>query len=353
MLAQIAALMVAAAPAQGAAPGANSAEVVAPWPGGGVHSGVDGHVALQCLIDTHGLAETCKVASESPAGRNLGRAALGLRTTLKLQPASGADGQPMNSVMAINVRFKAATHEFDSQELARQLSTPGAKGYGTLNVPANDSPTPTSDEARIDYPIWAKAASFADLAAAYPAKGGGAEGYVAAHCRLERDGDKAGGLRDCTVLKELPGDQGFGKAALSLAGKFRVQPATIANLPRTAPIWVDVPIRMPPPGAADPRTITGPQWLAGLDPKTIQKMFPPEAAAKGVSAGRGVARCTVGADGGLTACAAEAAEPAGLGFSEAAVRLVSGMRMNLWSADGAPVEGGVVHIPISLNANGG
>jgi hypothetical protein len=29
------------------------------------------------------------------------------------------------------------------------------------------------------------------------------------------------------------------------------------------------------------------------------------------------------------------------------------MKMNLWSSDGAPVEGGVVHIPIRLNLKGG
>ncbi len=47
--------------------------------------------------------------------------------------------------------------------------------------------------------------------------------------------------------------------------------------------------------------------------------------------------------------APEAGDPDGLGFSEAAAKLASTMRMNLWSADGAPVEGGVVHIPIRLN----
>ena len=58
-------------------------------------------------------------------------------------------------------------------------------------------------------------------------------------------------------------------------------------------------------------------------------------------------------DGALTACAPEPAEPSGLGFSEAAVRLASTMaKMNLWSADGAPVQGGVVHIPIRLSQSG-
>jgi hypothetical protein len=327
-------------------------EIVVAWPGGGTHSGVDGHVALQCLVDIHGLAETCKVASEDPDGKNLGRAALGLRTTFKLKPAAGADGQPMNAMMTINIRYKAIAHEFDSQELARQLSTPGAKGFGQLNIPTNDSPTPATDDARIDYPVWAKAATFEDLAAAYPAKGGGVEGYAAAHCRIERDGGRAGLLRDCAITKEAPGDLGFGRAALGLAAKFQVAPAMLANLPRTAPIFVDLPIRLPPPGAADARAITAPLWVTGLDPKSVQKLFPPEAAAQGLKTGRGVARCTVGADGALSACAPEPGDPNGLGFSEAAVRLVSGMKMNLWSADGAPVEGGVIQIPIRLNLNG-
>jgi Gram-negative bacterial TonB protein C-terminal len=353
MFAQMIALLAAAAPAAQASPDATpaAAEVVVAWPSGGTHSGVDGHVTLQCLVDTHGLAETCRVASESPAGKDLGRAALGLRTTFKLKPASGPDGQPGNAMMAINVRFHAVAHEFDSQELARQLSTPGAKGYGTLNIPSNDSPIPATDDARIDYPVWAKAATFEELAAAYPAKGAGVEGYAAAHCRLERDGDKAGLLRDCRIVKEAPDDAGFGRAALGLTPRFRVEPATLANLPRSAPIFVDVAIRLPPPSAADARAITAPQWVTGLDPKTVQKLFPPEAAAQGLKTGRGIARCTVGADGQLNGCTPEPGEPSGLGFSEAAVRLVSGMKMNLWSADGAPVQGGVIQIPIRLNLN--
>ena len=327
-------------------------EIVLPWPGGG-SAVTEGHVTLQCLIDAHGLAEQCKVGAESPAGKNLGRAALRQRTLLKLTPSTGPDGKPASAMMAVNVRFKTGVHEFDAAEMARQFSTPSSKGFGTLNVPPNDSPVSSGDEARIEYPIWAQAASFDDLAAAYPAKGGGVEGYVAAHCRIERDGAKAGLLRECGVLKELPAGQGFGRAGLGLTDKFRVEPATLANLPRSEPIWVVIPIRLPPPGGAEARTVTSPQWIAGLDPKAIQRMFPAAAAAKGVSAGRGVARCTVAANGALSACAPDDAQPGGLGFSEAAVQLASTMRMNLWSADGAPVQGGQVRIPIQLSQNGG
>jgi hypothetical protein len=327
-------------------------EITLPWPGAG-SAVVEGHVTLQCLIDGHGLAENCKVAAESPAGKNLGRAALRQRTMLKLKPATGPDGQPGDAVMAVNVTFNPRVHEFDSTELARQLSTPSAKGFGTLNVPPNDSPASWGDEARIEYPIWSQAPTFEALAAAYPAKGGGVEGYAAAHCKIERDGAKAGTLRECGILKEFPADQGFGRAALSLTEKFRVEPATIASLPRGEPIWVAIPIRLPPPGAADARAVTAPQWIVGLDPKSIQRMFPAQAAAKGVSAGRGVARCTVAANGALSACAPDAAQPNGLGFSEAAVELAGTMRMNLWSADGAPVQGGQVRVPIQLSQNGG
>ena len=92
-----------------------------------------------------------------------------------------------------------------------------------------------------------------------------------------------------------------------------------------------------------------PIWLAGFDPAQAPRLFPPEAIAKGLTTGRGIARCTVGADGGLTGCTPDSADPPDLGFSEAAARLASPLKMNLWSADGAPVEGGVVRVPIRLN----
>jgi hypothetical protein len=205
----------------------------------------------------------------------------------------------------------------------------------------------------LDNPVWIAAATFDDLARAYPAKGDGVEGYAAAHCRVERSGARAGALRDCQIIKETPLDRGFGAAALGLAAKFRVAPTAAASAPNSTPVWVDVPIRMPPPAELADRTVMAPLWMAGLDPRATPHVFPPEAVASGLTTGRGVARCTVAADGTMTACAPETGEPDGLGFSEAAAKLATGMRMNLWSADAAPVEGGVVHIPIRLNLKGG
>lgn len=43
----------------------------------------------------------------------------------------------------------------------------------------------------------------------------------------------------------------------------------------------------------------------------MEKLFPAEAAAKGVTTGKGVARCVVGADGGLMDCVPLRGTPTG------------------------------------------
>ena len=193
-------------------------------------------------------------------------------------------------------------------------------------------------------PVWTEAATFDDLAAAYPVGAGGTEGYAAARCRVRRDG----GMEGCALIKEAPDDQGFGKAALHLAEtRFKVDPGLAAH--QHTPVLVDIPVRFPTRQELADRTVMAPSWLTGLDPAATPKLCPPEAVAQGLTTGRGVARCTVGPGGALTACVPEPGDPDGLGFSEAAAKLAGGMKMNLWSNDAAPVEGGVVHIPVRLN----
>jgi len=92
-------------------------------------------------------------------------------------------------------------------------------------------------------------------------------------------------------------------------------------------------------------------WLQGFDTQATPKLFPPEAVAKGLTSGRGVARCVVDAGGGLTACAPDGGDPEG--FSDVAAKLAGAMRMNLWSADARPVEGATVYVGVRLNLKGG
>jgi hypothetical protein len=94
--------------------------------------------------------------------------------------------------------------------------------------------------------------------------------------------------------------------------------------------------------------IDSPKWTYGFDAERAPKVFPPEAVAQGVSTGRGVVLCRVTVGGSLTNCQPQAAEPEGLGFSEAAALLASTMKMNPWSSDGAPVDGASVQIAIRL-----
>jgi hypothetical protein len=295
------------------------------WPIFAYQSHQSGHVTLRCDIDIHGLAERCAVTYEHPAGHGFGHAALEMRPTFHLPPTLGPDGQPVPAKKNVYLFF---AHKEDES--------------GASLLP---------DMRRVielDDPVWTGAASFDDLAAAYPAKGGGVDGYAVVRCAVAR----TGAMDACQVMKELPEGRDFGRAAYNLAkAKFRIS-REIASPFRRYPVIVDVAVRFQPPGRLD-RTVMAPVWLAGVDPKATLQIFPPEAVAAGRTTGVGVTRCGVNADGTLAGCAPEPGEPDGLGFSEAAAKLASGMKMNLWGSDAAPVVGGVVHIPIRLNLKGG
>jgi hypothetical protein len=326
---------------QGSSDDIDQAAVI--WPGAAYQIGIDGHVSLRCLIDVHGLAEACQVVYESPVGKGFGQAALLMRPTIRIAPAMGPDG-PISSTKIIALNFKAPDRQVDGAGLYEAQKS---NDYSRLTFGAGNA-LRSRRVTMLPAPVWIQAPGFDDLAQAYPAKGGGEEGYAVNHCAVRRDGL----LEGCSSVQEAPAGRGFGKAALSLAGKFRVTPQ-LAKSPRRDEIWVDVPIRFPSAKELAERTVMAPIWLIGFDPKAAPKVFPPEAVAQGVVTGRGVTRCTVADDGSMADCAPEAGEPDGMGFSEAAAKLASRMKMNLWSADAAPVQGGVVHIPIRLNLKGG
>jgi len=325
----------------------NSIDLVAVWPMGAYQARVNGKVVLSCWVDGYGLAESCRVESETPAHLGFGAAALQLRTTFKLRPAIGPNG-PIASQMSIAVNFRAPDPQF-GVGAASSAGIPSGQGSAD-NVASGiqvQNPLTMRPVTMLDRPIWVRAASFEDLARAYPAKAANVEGYAVAHCKIERSGD----LTNCQIIKETPDKQGFGAAALGLARQFQVAPEW-TKAPDRGELWVDLPIRFPPPGTAQ-RTVAAPIWLVGVDPNSVPEVFPPEAAAKGVTTGIGVAQCTVNFDGSLTGCSPQAGDPDGLGFSEAAVRLASVMKMNPWTADAAPVDGATVDVSVQLNLKAG
>ncbi len=302
-----------------------TAEILSVWPKTAFANRIDGRAVLICKVDARGLAEECKVDSETPEHSGFGAAALLLRPTFRLKPAMGGAG-PATTLMSIPIEFKASDQD------------------DNIGFRAHRGAPEMREVTMLDHPVWAQAASFTDLARAYPARGGGVEGFAVAHCHVERNG----ALSTCEARKETPADHGFGAAAVGLANRFRVQIDPSA-IPRGPPLWVDIPMRFPTPAAEIDRAVSSPTWLAGFDPGQAVKLFPPEAAAKGLTTGRGVAECVVAQDGALTQCKPLPGDPEGLGFSTAAVKLASLMRMNPWTADGGPVDGAVIRLPIRLN----
>jgi len=305
------------------------------WPAAALSQRASGQVTLSCWVDAHGFAERCRVVFEQPHRLGFGDAALALRPHLRVTPHKGPDG-PVAAQMNIGLAFHAPDTDIESHMDA------GMNGRAAY-VDVTHNPLPVKKITLMTNPVWAAAPDFDAVARAYPAGGGAGGGYAIAHCAVRPDGS----LANCRKAKEEPARRGFAEAAVKLAAQFRVRPEIMARAPRGEPIEVDVPIRFDPPGAE--RTVTAPTWIQGFDAEAAPKLFPPEAAAKGLTSGRGVARCRVGPDGGMVDCAPDADDPAGLGFAQAAAKLASTMKMNLWSADAGPVEGGVVRVAIRLN----
>jgi protein TonB len=53
-------------------------------------------------------------------------------------------------------------------------------------------------------------------------------------------------------------------------------------------------------------------------------------------------------DGSLSDCTVASEAPAGLGFGAAALQVAAIMKMNPWTKQGAPVDGGRIRLPIHL-----
>ena len=295
------------------------AELRAVMPAAAAREGLGGSANLRCLVNVHGGLDTCQVLSESPPGRGFGAAALAMTPQFLFRPAT-VKGAPEPSWVTFPVNW----HGFNGEH----------------------SPLTGPVETVILRPVWAAAPGFADLAAVYPPRGGGVAGYVAFHCRATADGT----LQNCDLDREEPMNRGFERAAKRLIDKFRVDPRTLpAGL--SQPLALSLKLRLTDPTSDDitRRRVGAVDWTAGLDVARAQKLFPIEAAAKGLTSGLGVAHCVVAADGALTGCTPRPAEPEGMGFSEAAVLVAGVMKMNPWTADGGPVDGAEVNLPIRFN----
>ena len=92
----------------------------------------------------------------------------------------------------------------------------------------------------ITNPDWLRQPNGDDLARYYPdrAQRLGVPGQATIDCAVS----DAGGLEDCRVATESPKDDGFGNAALKMAGDFRMRPMTRDGVP-LAGGRIRIPIR--------------------------------------------------------------------------------------------------------------
>ena len=318
-----------------------SGQFVAIWPASAYDRRTDGYVTLRCEVDVYGLAERCEVTYENPPGKGFGAAALQMRTSFKLPPVIGPSG-PIKAWVSIGVPFKAPDTQL---EMSSAALGPGMKSEGTPIVTnLRGNAMTMKDVTLVNHPVWVRAPSFSDWTHAYPPQAAGVEGYAAAHCRVLRTGY----LVECGIVREVPEKLGFAAAARSLTGKFQLS-QDLATAPHRTPIWVDIPIRMSPPSTQAANLVNAPIWATNIDPAKTPKLFPPEAVARGLTTGRGVALCQVNASGDLADCTPQPDLSDGTEFADTAAKLAPKMNLSLWSADGAPIIGGQVRVAVRLN----
>jgi hypothetical protein len=261
-----------------------------------------------------------------------------------MKPAIGPNG-PV--VAAINIPIVFETPHFSPTA----APTENPYGGGTRLAPIRqDLSYANVGQTLIVHPIWATAPSFAQVGEAYPPEAGGAAGHVVLQCRVASDG----ALKKCSTLTEAPPGKGFSKAAFALVGRFRLS-ADSLSANGSDPSYVDVPFQLVDPSSDEfkQRRIGAPTWRLALDPTQVAQVYPEAAAAKGITTGRGVAKCSVAADGSLTACEEMPGNPDGLGFSHSAVIIAGAMAMNPWTDEGAPVDGATIAVPIRFNLAAG
>ena len=292
-------------------------DLLAVWPVKAMQKALGCRVVLNCQVNTHGLLEQCRIASESRPGYGFGAAALQLAPSFVLRPATGPDGP---TVAAVNIPVN-----FDAQGLTRPR-------VGQADV---------IDEISMALdPTWISAPMFADLAKAYPPRAGGVSGHVSMRCRIAATGT----LADCVTLTEDPSGKGFSKAARSLTPLFRLQFEE-----KVAPnFYVNLPFRFSDPSSVEfqQHHIATPKWVTLPDPNQMAHLYPEAAANRNITTGRGVAECTLDRGGSMTKCHPVVSADDAFGFSASAAVVATVMRANLWTQEGGPIDGAIIDVPI-------
>ena len=142
-----------------------------------------------------------------------------------------------------------------------------------------------------------------------------------------------GRLEDCAIRSELPAGRGFGKAALGLVAKMKLDAGS--------PGRVSIPITFT--AEEEPENLLrDPVWITQPSGDDYSIAFPRLAK----TGGQGDLNCTVAEDGGLKDCIVTDVAPLGAGFGEAVLMLAPRYKMELLSREGSSVAGRPIKIPL-------
>jgi len=194
---------------------------------------------------------------------------------------------------------------------------------------------------------WSRAPTWAETAAAYPAKARekGLAGRAMLDCAFAADGT----LTDCAAVEEGPVGYGFGAAALDLSRRFAA-PRTLADGRPVEGAGVQVEFAFDPQVLGAAPVVGQPQWTALPTVEDFTAALPADASKAGVDA-TVVLDCRVEPDGGLGGCTVASEEPAGHELGQAALSLAPKFRVKVWTDDGLPVIGGALRTPIRVKVD--
>jgi TonB family protein len=289
-----------------------SDDLLAVFPSGAIKKGISGQATISCIATTQGALNSCVALSESPPNTGFGAAAIALTPQFMMKPAT-LKGVAVPSEVRIPINF--------------HLPSGGMETMGNRKV------VPPSLG-------WAEAPSYADVAAAYPRKARDQKigGRATVACAMNEDGR----LKSCYTAASSPKGYGFEDAAKALAKRFRFEVTTDADRKAVHSVIVHLPVSFDPEMLREATPVVGkPNWVKLPDADVVDRAFA-DLDIKGTV--RAVLSCIVVQGGGVADCKIASEEAPGVGA--AALKLAPSFRVTTWSAEGLPVVGGVIRIPV-------
>lgn len=294
-----------------------ASDLMTVYPTEAFRRGESGSAIINCIATVQGALADCVTLEETPDGEGFGSAAIALTPQFVMRPAT-FKGAPVASFVTIPINFRT--------------SGPGETTGSKRVLPPNVA--------------WAEAPAFVDVAAAYPKKARDAHvgGHATLSCGMGRDGR----LTQCNVIASEPRSYGFDTAAKTLAKQFRLDPALLGDPKATRMIAVHLPITFDPKMIDAESPVVGkPTWSHIPDGGELTAAFRD---AKVTSGGRGIISCAVQPGGYVSDCQVVSEDPDGTGVGRAALALAPIFRLATWTAEGLPVVGGTVNIPLRYDA---